>query len=88
MLTLYGLVLDIFCTVGAFFHAIESRRTVYHDLIAEQPNLGVALDIDGIVFTEFGFGGDEQWAVVYIYRERRCRGRRIGLGSRAYWGFF
>ena len=42
------------------------RRTVHHDLIAEQANLGVALDIDGFVFAEFGSGGDEQGAVVYV----------------------
>src|SRR5438132_11152656 len=28
----------------------SSRRAVHHDLIAEQANLGVALDIDGFVF--------------------------------------
>ena len=40
----------------------SSWRAVYHDLIAEQANLGVALDIDGFVFAQFGFGGDEQGA--------------------------
>src|SRR6266702_291610 len=43
-----------------------SRSAVYHDFIAEQANLGVALDIDGFVFAQFGFGGDEQGAVIYV----------------------
>ncbi len=34
-----------------------SWRAVYHDLIAEQTNLGVALDIDGFIVAQFGFGG-------------------------------
>ena len=42
-------------------------RAVHHDLIAEQTNLGVALDIDGFVFAQFGFGGDEQGVVVANY---------------------
>src|SRR5205823_2819419 len=45
-----------------------SRRAVHYDFIAEQANLGVALDIDGFVFAQFGFGGDEQRAVVYVGR--------------------
>jgi len=43
-----------------------SRRALYHDLIAEQANLGVALDVDGFVFAQFGFGGDEQRSVIYV----------------------
>jgi len=43
-----------------------SWRTVYHDLIAEQANLGVALDIDGFAFAWLGFGGDEQGAVINV----------------------
>src|SRR6266481_2685586 len=41
---------------------------VHHDFIAEQTNLGVALDIDGFVFAQFGFGGDEQGSVIYVGR--------------------
>ena len=47
-------------------------RAVHHDFIAEQTNLGVALDIDGFVFaqpareslSEFGFADGEQGARV------------------------
>ena len=42
------------------------RRAVYHDFVAEQANLGVALDIDGFVFAQFGVGGDEQGSVIYV----------------------
>src|SRR5438445_9289945 len=43
-----------------------SRRAVPHDPVAEQANLGVASDIDGFVFAQFGFGGDEQGSVIYV----------------------
>jgi hypothetical protein len=54
----------------ADFFVADSWRAVYHDLVAEQTNLGVALDIDGFVFaqpareslSEFGFADGEQWA--------------------------
>src|SRR6266705_4829349 len=45
-----------------------SRRTIHHDLIAEQADLGVAQDIDGFVFSQFGFGGEEQRAGVNVGR--------------------
>ncbi len=43
-----------------------SWRTVYHDLIAEQADLRVVRDVHVLVFAQFGFGGEEQGAVVYV----------------------
>src|SRR5258708_8810075 len=51
----------------------ELRRAIHHDLVAEQANFGVALDIDGFVFAQFGLGGDEQRAVVYVVRPSSVR---------------
>src|SRR6266705_5612495 len=55
------------CSSLGFILVLSSRRAVHHNLIAEQANLGVALDIDGFVFAQFGFGGDEQGSVIYVW---------------------
>src|SRR6266567_4303421 len=38
-----------------WFLELHLRCAVHNDLVAEQTNLGVALDIDGFVFAQFGF---------------------------------
>jgi len=56
----------------------SSRPAVHDDFIAEQANLGVALDIDGFVFaqpareslSEFRFAGDESRRVGIFYAGR------------------
>ena len=59
-----------------------SRRAVYHDLIAEQADLGVGQDANGFVFaqpareshSEFGFaGGRIQGGRVLDYKEKPDR---------------
>src|SRR2546429_9458268 len=54
--------------VRMFISISALRRTVHHDLIAEQADLGVAQDINGFVFAQFGFAEGEQGAVRNVGR--------------------